>query len=175
MGKGKKRPPAMKLNMEKGPMPDTPSRLGNLNMRSQIMALVDRMPEDMQLKLLRYLESKLPKNIKDDLIAEKRTDSRRHCLIGVDYQIDGKNYSGFILDISAFGVFIESDAPFAIDQDVTLDFTLPRLTQAYHTEATIVWSGTQGFGARFTALNQRQSEQIKAFSDEKSRVYTIIS
>ena len=157
------------------PMPDTHSKTGKMNSRNQIMALVDRMPEDMQLKLLRYLESKLPKHIKGDLITEKRTDSRRHCLIGVEYQIEGTVYSGFILDINSFGVFIESDAPFAIDQEITLNFTLPRLPQAYHTEATVVWSGTQGFGAKFTALNQRQLEQIKAFTEEKSRIYTIIS
>ena len=156
-------------------MPDTISTPGGKNTLNRIMALVDRMPEDMQLKLLRHLESKLPQHIKGDLISEKRTDSRRHCLIGVDYQIEEKVHSGFILDISAFGVFIESDAPFAIGQKITLNFTLPRLTQPYSTQATIVWSGTQGFGARFTALSRRQLEQIKAFSEEESKVYTIIS
>ncbi len=156
-------------------MSDTVSSPGHKNTRSQIMTLVDRMSEDMQLKLLRYLESKLPQHIKGDLINEKRTGSRRHCLIGVDYQIEGAVYSGFILDINAFGVFVESDAPFAIDQKITLNFALPRLTQPYSTQATIVWSGTQGFGARFTALSQRQLDQIKAFSEEESRVYTIIS
>ncbi len=156
-------------------MPDTISIPGGRNTRNRIMALVDRMPEDMQLKLLRHLESKLPQHIKGDLISEKRTDSRRHCLIGVDYQVEGTVHSGFILDINAFGVFIESDAPFAIDQKITLNFTLPRLTQPYSTQATIVWSGTQGFGARFTALNRRHLEQIKAFSEEESKVYNIIS
>ncbi len=156
-------------------MPDSLSNTGNKNIRSQIMALVDRMPEDMQLKLLQYLESKLPKHIKGNLMAEKRTDSRRHCLIGVDYRIDGKSYSGFILDINAFGVFIESDTPFAIDQEIMLKFTLPRLAQSYHTHATIVWSGSQGFGARFNALTRRQKEQIKAFAEEASRIYTILS
>lgn len=156
-------------------MPDSLSNTANKNIRSQIMALVDRMPEDMQLKLLRYLESKLPTHIKGNLTAEKRTDSRRHCLIGVDYRIDGTSYSGFILDINASGVFIESDTPFAIEQEIMLKFTLPRLAQSYHTRATIVWSGTQGFGARFEALSRRQKEQIRAFSDEAARIYTILS
>ena len=156
-------------------MPDSLSTPGKTTTRSQLLALIDRMSQDMQLDLLRYLESKLPKHIKGDLFAEKRVELRRLCLINVTYRIDGRSHSGFILDISAFGVFIESDSPFDIGQLIELDFTLPRPTQAYHTRAKIVWSGSQGFGAQFLSLTPQQVKQIKSFSEEKSSVYTILS
>jgi hypothetical protein len=92
-------------------MPDHRTDPSTENTRSQIEALIDRMPEKMQLKLLRFLKAKLPKRITDDPVLDNRTGSRRLCLIGVDYRIDGKPFYGFMLDISAFGVFIESDTP----------------------------------------------------------------
>ena len=70
-------------------MADRSTRADNRSTRDQILALIDRMPEKMQLKLLSFLEAKLPKHITGDLVADMRTEFRRMCLIGVDYQIDG--------------------------------------------------------------------------------------
>jgi hypothetical protein len=143
--------------------------------REQLLALIDRMPEKMQLKLLRFLEAKLPRHITCDLIADKRTEFRRMCLIGVDYRIDGKSNYGFILDISAFGVFIESDTPLDTGLDVYLDFTLPRIPQSFKVCGKIVWSGSQGFGVKFDSLTTVQEAQIRSFAEEEARVYTIVS
>jgi Tfp pilus assembly protein PilZ len=143
--------------------------------RDQVVALIDRMPEKMQLKLLRFLKAKLPKHITGGLVVDKRTDSRRMCLIGVDYQIDGKSYYGFILDISAFGVFIDSDTSLDTGLDVHLDFTLPRIPQSFKVRGKIVWSGSQGFGVKFDSLTTIQEAQIRSFAEEEARVYTIIS
>ncbi|MGD9073508.1 MAG: hypothetical protein PVI69_17240, partial [Desulfobacterales bacterium] len=63
-------------------MAECSTRPDNGGTRDQIVALIDRMPEKMQLKLLRFLEAKLPKHITGDLVADKRADFRRMCLIG---------------------------------------------------------------------------------------------
>ena len=156
-------------------MADRSTRADNRSTRDQVLALIDRMPEKMQLKLLRFLEAKLPKHITGDLVADKRTEFRRMCLIGVDYQIDGKPNYGFILDISAFGVFIESDTPLDTGLDVHLDFTLPRIPQSFEVCGKIVWSGSQGFGVKFDSLTTVQEAQIRSFAEEEARVYTIVS
>jgi len=156
-------------------MADRSTRADNRSTRDQILALIDRMPEKMQLKLLSFLESKLPKHITGDLVADKRTEFRRMCLIGVDYQIDGKPNYGFILDISAFGIFIESDTPLDTGLDVHLDFTLPRIPQSFVIRGKIVWSGSQGFGVKFDSLTTVQEAQIRSFAEEEARVYTIVS
>lgn len=156
-------------------MQDVLANHGNRDTRGQILTLVDRMSEDMQVKLLQYLKSALPTDIKGDLIGNKRFETRRHCLVGVTYQAGDASHSGFILDMSAFGVFIESDRPFAVGRQIALSFTLPRLGTFSRIQAIIVWSGSHGFGAKFMALTPRQEVQIKSFSEEASRTYTILS
>lgn len=156
-------------------MADLSARADERSTRDQILGLIDRMPDKMQLKLLRFLEAKLPKHITGDLVADKRTEFRRMCLVGVDYKIDGKSHYGFILDISAFGVFIESDTPLDTGLDVHLDFTLPRIPQSFKVCGKIVWSGSQGFGVKFDSLTTVQEAQIRSFAKEEARVYTIVS
>jgi len=145
------------------------------NIRDQIVQLVDRMPEYMCRKLLQFLEARLPRYIKKDMVLEKRGDSRKQCLISVDYIIDGGQHTSFILDISAFGLFIESDLLFSIGDTIQMSFSLPRYYGTFKLSGQIVWSGTQGFGVKFPMLNRRQSEFIKSFSEEKTVVYNIIS
>ena len=144
------------------------------SIRDQIVQLVDRMPEDMCRKLLQFLEVRLPRHIKKDMVLDKRDDSRKQCLISVDYIIDGGQHTGFILDISAFGVFIESDLLFPIGDTIQISFSLPRYYGVFKLSGQIVWSGTRGFGVKFPMLNRRQREFINSISEEKTLVYKIL-
>ena len=156
-------------------MPDSSQKRNPASARDQIVELIDLMPEHMQIKLLRFLELKLPKRIKKNLVIEKRGDFRRHCLISVDYVINKRSYQSFILDISAFGVFIESDASFSIGDNIMLKLSLPRYSEMFNLKGEIVWCGSQGFGVKFKSLNRRQMKIIKSFSEEESAVYNIVS
>ena len=153
----------------------SPDNVKATSARNQIMALVDRMPSEMQVKLLRFLEAKIPRHIKGNLVIEKRADFRRDCLISVEYRVQGKTYESFILDISAFGVFIETDDHFDVGNEIHLEFSLPRYKDAFILEGAIVWSGSQGVGVQFTSLNESQVKQLRSFSEEKSQTYTIVS
>jgi Tfp pilus assembly protein PilZ len=156
-------------------MPDTVGQSNKTSVRSQIMALVDRMPADMQLKLLTFLESRLPRRIKGRLVVEKRADFRRDCLISVDYTVQGDTYKSFILDISAFGVFIESDAALAVGSEIRMSFALPNQPTPFNLRGQIVWSGSHGFGVRFNPLTPTQNSAIRSFAEGESPVYTIVS
>ena len=156
-------------------MPNRPQKRKRASARDQIVELIDLMPEHMQIKLLRFLELKLPKRIKKNLVIEKRADFRRHCLISVDYVVKKRSYQSFILDISAFGVFIESDGAFSVGDDIMLKLSLPRYSDMFNIQGEIVWSGAQGFGVKFKSLNRRQMKIIKSFSEEESGVYNIVS
>ena len=156
-------------------MSDTSQSPDQNNLRDQVTELIDRMPEEMLRKLLEFLEAKLPRHIKKDLVVEKRGDSRKQCLINVDYAVDGGKHSGFILDINAFGVFIESDTHLPVGDTIEMAFSLPRHYGSFKISGQIVWSGPQGFGVKFPMLNARQREFIKSFSEEESVVYNIIS
>lgn len=156
-------------------MPDSAQKRNRSNVRKQVVALIDRMPEDMQFKLLEFLEAKLPKRIKGNLIIEKRLDLRRHCLINVAYVLQGRTYQSFILDISAFGVFIESEVPVIIGDIVQFSFLLPQSPNPFNLRGTIVWSGSQGFGVKFGSLPREQMELIRSFAEEGAGVYNIVS
>ena len=156
-------------------MPDSVGQSNKTSVRGQIMALVDRMPADMQLKLLTFLESRLPRRIKGRLVVEKRADFRRDCLIRVDYTAQGHAYKSFILDISAFGVFIESDAALSVGTKIQLRFALPSQATPFNLQGQIVWKGSQGFGARFNPLTPAQAAAIRSFAEGESPVYTIVS
>ena len=156
-------------------MPDAPKKLNKTDIRNQIRKLVDRMPEEMQIKLLNFLQAKLPRRIKGNLVIEKRADFRRDCLVSLEYRFDGRSFEGFILDISAFGVFIESDEQLPVDKRVQLRFSLPGHPAQLNLSGDVVWSGSQGFGVKFNSLARDQMKMIRSFSEQQASVYTIIS
>jgi len=157
------------------PMPDPAQKPNRSRVRKQVIELIDRMPEEMQFKLLKFLEAKLPKRIRGSLVVEKRLDLRRHCLINVAYVLKGRTYQSFILDISAFGVFIESDVPIIIGDTVQFSFLLPQSPNPFNLRGTIVWSGSQGFGVKFGSLAGEQMELIRSFAEEGAGIYNIVS
>ena len=156
-------------------MPDPAQKRNRSKVRQQVIELVDRMPEEMQLKLLKFLEAKLPRRIKGNLIVEKRLELRRHCLINVAYVLQSGTYQGFILDISAFGVFIESEVSVSIGDAVQFSFILPQSSNPFNLRGTIVWCGSQGFGVKFDSLPDDTMEIIRSFAEEESAVYNIVS
>ena len=106
---------------------------------------------------------------------EKRADFRRDCLVSLHYRVDGQSFEGFILDISAFGVFIESDEQFPVQKPIDLSFSLPGYSKQLKLSGKIVWSGTQGFGVKFNSLARNQLKMIRSFSEQEASVYTIVS
>ena len=145
------------------------------NVRVQIIELIDRMPPTMQTKLLNYLKDKLPQHITGLRLLEKRSDIRKNCLIQVNYEADGHRHNSFILDISAFGVFIETDRPIAVGQQVKMTFRLPEELKPFHLSGEVVWCGSHGCGIRFSDISKQQSVRLQLFSEAEAVVYNIIS
>ncbi len=141
----------------------------------KLIALIDYLPDGMQIKLLRYLEKKLNLKIGEDLKVEKRGDTRRTCLISADYIIAKEAFNGYILDISAFGVFIETNVIFPAGQKLSMSFSLPNHQKPFNFKGQIVWSGSQGIGVKFDYLSPRQKEILKTFSEQSEEIFEIIS
>jgi Tfp pilus assembly protein PilZ len=141
----------------------------------KLKTLIDYMSDEMQINLLRYLEKKLNIRVGKDLKIEKRGDNRRTCLIASDYTIGKDTFSGYILDISAFGVFIETNESFPADQQLSMSFSLPNHEKPFNFKGKIVWSGSQGVGVKFDYLSPRQEEILKAFSEQSEEIFEITS
>ncbi len=143
--------------------------------RSQLIALIDIMSEPMQLKLLRFLEKRFKRIRSGNKKTERRGDSRRECLIPVDYLVKGQIFKSYILDISAYGVFIETDLTFAFGLDIRLTFSLPDQKNPFNLNGEIVWSGSQGFGVKFNYMSKHDMDIVKNFAEQTQRIYEIIS
>ena len=154
-------------------MLDSYAQFSKISIRSQLIELIDRLPEDFQLKLMHILEAKLPKRFLTNWSLEKRGNLRKNCLVKVNYVIQDTPFKSFILDVGAFGVFVETDNAFPVEEEVLLIFTLPNHPEPFHVSGDIVWSGPQGFGARFKYLTHKQKRIITAFSEKEMDVYEI--
>jgi Tfp pilus assembly protein PilZ len=143
--------------------------------RSQLVALIDIMSEPMQLKLLRFLEKRFKRIRAGNKKAERRGDSRRQCLIPVDYLVKGQIFKSYILDISTYGVFIETDLTFASGLDIRLTFSLPDQKDPFNLNGEIVWSGSQGFGVKFNYISKHHMDIVKKFAEQAQRIYEIIT
>ena len=106
---------------------------------------------------------------------DRRGHSRKPCLMSVDYTIQNRHYRSFILDISAFGIFIETKNLFPTGQELKMSFTVPTHQKPFKLAGEIVWCGTQGIGVKFKYLTRYQLDIIKAFSEKMAEVYEIIS
>ena len=136
-----------------------------------LFKMILEMNDDQQRQLLQRLEGM---RLQDGQI-DRRSHMRKSCLIGVSYSVDSRHHKSFILDISAFGVFIETRDLLPVGKEVNMNFTLPNIKTPYQLTGEIVWSGMHGIGVRFKYLTQRQLEEIRSFSEKLEDVYEIVS
>lgn len=98
---------------------------------------------------------------------------RRTLRVKVRGKIEFHNSKTFIsanmLDISAGGVFIETDAPLPIDSPCALRLTLPGDTVVMDMQGRVVWtkqssnSFPAGMGIHFTNMDPQHAVKIQAF------------
>ena len=141
------------------------------NFTVQMFKLILELNENQRHILLQKLEAMASEQ--PDF--EKRGHSRKPCLISVDYTVQNRDYRSFILDMSAFGVFIETKNLFPPGLEIKMIFTVPSQQNPFKLTGQIVWSGTQGIGVAFKYLTRPQMEVIKTFSEKMAEVYEIIS
>ena len=141
----------------------------------KLRALIEYMSDDLQIKLLKYLENKLNIRVSKKLKIEKREDSRRTCLISADYILGKKTFNGYILDISAFGVFIETSEPFPTGRKLSISFSLPNHQKPFNLKGQIVWSGSQGIGVKFDYLSPSHQKILKTFAEQSEEIFEINS
>ena len=153
--------------------PDKKNKQPSVNLK--LITLIDYMSDEMKVKLLRYLEQKLNIKISNDLKIDKRGNNRRTCLIAADYMIGMKAFNGYILDISTFGVFIETDKSVPAGKKLSIRFSLPNHRKPFNLKGKIVWSGSQGVGVKFDYLSSHQKEILKDFSEQSEEIFEIVS
>ncbi|HHP7235507.1 MAG TPA: PilZ domain-containing protein [Desulfobacterales bacterium] len=137
----------------------------------KVFQMILELSDDQQRALLQRLEGL---EMEDGRI-DKREYVRKACLIGVTYTCNGKEYSSYILDIGAFGVFIETPDPLPLGSGIAMRFILPGRLRPFKLQGQVVWSGMQGIGVKFKELNRGQLAAVQSFAEKLEDVYEIVT
>ena len=151
----------------------------NLNLLQQLLGdktvdhifkLIVDLSDNQRLVLMKQLEeitSRAPN-------ADKRKYVRKDCLINARISISNQVSDCFILDISAYGAFVDSSEGLS-GQSSKLMFSLPHTRNRIILSGEVVWSDSHGSGIKFNRLTPKQREDIQLFTSNEPRVYEITS
>jgi Tfp pilus assembly protein PilZ len=130
--------------------------------------LIGKMSDDEQLTLLEQLQEQpiSSVNLEETEIA-LRGHSRKSCMISTDYVVEGRNFEGFMLDITPAGAFIGTGEAFTAGQQIQLAFSLPNNPGQLTITGEILWTGNSGIGLQFNELSREQLDLIAAFMGER--------
>jgi hypothetical protein len=135
-----------------------------------IFKLVVDLPENQRLVLMKQLEEITTRAQG----ADKRKYARKDCLINARISIANRISNCFILDISPYGAFVDTNDGLS-GQSSKLMFSLPHNRDRIILSGEVVWSDAQGSGLKFNRLTPEQLEEIQLFTRNEPRVYEITS
>jgi hypothetical protein len=176
-------------------------RVHSYNVLARMFTLIASLPEERQWQIFRQLHNeKLPNSLFKLIVdmpvtqrlllmeqlepsekdggpsgAERRRHPRKDCLIMAEVEAGGRCTRSYLLDISPQGAFIESLQPLAEGEPVTLSFRLPNSSSPVRVNAEVVWSNGQAAGVVFKGISRPHGEALRAFAEEREKVYEIIS
>lgn len=147
-------------------------QLLGLSLPSHLMQMVLDMTESGRVELLKALDEgpneteQITTISLDDSNNLMRGDLRQACQIPVNIRTAENTHKCTIVDISTFGVFIQSHTRHATGKNIQLAFTLPGSKVPFSMEGKIVRSTPTGVGVRFQDLSTDQLEAIQLFCRE---------
>jgi hypothetical protein len=122
---------------------------------SRLLMLILDMSEAQQLILLNQAKD----------IIDKRAKPRNPCLIPVNYKLEQQNHISFMLDINAFGAYIETSEPFPVGQQIDLTFFNPFSHKHIDLTGQIIWSSAYAIGVKFNNLPIHRKDMITFFAE----------
>ena len=136
-----------------------------------VFKLVIDLPDEQQGALLKQLEKSAHPASPDD----RRSHTRKTCLMPAEYSVQNRRFKGYILDISVHGAFIETSDYFFSGQEIIMTFSVAPYQKPLTVTGEIVWSSQNGMGIKFSRLTAHQTKMIRAFSETAEEVYKISS
>ncbi len=113
--------------------------MNELTLKERLINLINGMTEDQLKDILNLIENRQ---------AELRKYIREECLFATDYTIQDKTYKDFIKNISAGGVYIKTQQPHLIGQDISINFALPDYSESVKISGKIVRIDSEGIAVR---------------------------
>ncbi len=150
---------AIRIKSEKIPVqtPEFGKPLPEPNVIMRLVELITDMPVDKQQALLKDLEKEASK--------DAREHDRKSFVMVVDYVTQDRMYKDFIQDISASGLFIETNKTFSIGQNVTLTFPNPNQQEHIKIAGEVVRTTPEGIGVKFKMGDEGQEAMVNTLLD----------
>ena len=136
-----------------------------------LFKLVIDLSDNQRLVLMKQLEQITSKSPGFD----RRKHSRKDCLINAKISVSNRILTCFILDISPYGAYVDTDDGIVVGQTTRLMFSSPNTRKRLIITGKVVWAENQGTGIKFNHTNTEQLKLVRAFTDDEQQVYEIKS
>ena len=190
---------SFKLRKEYTASPVSPLKMSDYEVIARLYYLINKLPEKKRIDLLRQflngntanflLKTAIDMSNEQRFIFMKhleemqsdtdRKDRRKHgrkdCLINVNFNVRGKKFSSYILDISSSGAFIETGESFTTGLKMLLRFSSPETREPLNLIGQIIWSAPRGVGVKFHHLTKDQTQILRTFCEKTEEVLEIAS
>jgi Tfp pilus assembly protein PilZ len=123
----------------------------------KLFQIILNLPEDKQSVLLKYAEDLLTK--------ERRDFIRKSCSIPVSYSTYDRVYTNIIKNISQKGVFIETQRPLFVGEELMLSFSMTGLDKPLKVNGEIVQVNRSGIGVEFKNMSPYVMEMLATLID----------
>ena len=142
-------------------------QLDRRSLVSHLFKLIIDLSEEQQNNLLDRLGEMLSEELPEKTITlDEREGPRRACTIAVNFETQGARFEDTILDISAAGLFIQTNESIETGQEISLRFSFPGAEEDLDIKGEIVWRSPKGIGVKFYDLTADHIERIKNFVDQ---------
>ena len=119
---------------------------------SKLIEIMFQLGRDKQLKLLQYAEQLL--------IEDQRTSIRKTCHIPVNYAANDRIYSSHINDISASGLYITTQKPLLVGDEIYVSFSMDGYDRPFKIKGEIVRTDQRGVGIEYKEVNRYIAEML---------------
>jgi uncharacterized protein (TIGR02266 family) len=125
---------------------------------ARLIHLISKLPMDAQETLLGKLEQKM------GIYSRKHT--RKEYVTQVDFSTEDQAYKELVKDISPGGLFIETNAPLAVGQEITLLLSFQDRERPMKILGEVVRATDQGIGVKFKHPSPIVEEVLADFIDQ---------
>ena len=113
-----------------------------------------KLDQDQQERVLKYAE---------ELIYEdKRTAVRKMCEIPINYSLRNRIYVDKIKDISENGLYIETNKPSMVGEDIFMSFNMQGYNRPFKISGVIVHKNRMGIGVEFKEVRPYIGQMLNA-------------
>ena len=118
----------------------------------KLFQIILNLPEEKQVALLQHAE--------ELLVKERRAFVRKSCSIPVSYATYDRVYSNTIKNISQKGVFIETQRPLFVGEELVMSFSIKGFGKPLKVKGEIVQVSRSGIGVEFKNMSPYVEEMI---------------